>query len=205
MNKNKITFSQETKIEDINWKKHDVDYVFECTGKFNSKEKLLAHIENGAKKVIVSAPCKNADKTIVFGVNENIITKEDKIISAASCTTNCLATVTRISDEQFEEALVRHEKAFDKELEEIKTDEKELRKMILKIKKSIIEQSRQNNSTYNYAVNAIEDVRTLNRKVESFQHSVDELSQRVEQCTETFAKAIGVIQQYESNRKKLSY
>ena len=81
INKNKITFSQETKIENINWKKHDVDYVFECTGKFNSKEKLLAHIENGAKKVIVSAPCKNADKTIVFGVNENIITKEDKIIS----------------------------------------------------------------------------------------------------------------------------
>ncbi len=85
INKNKITFSQETKIEDIKWKKHYVDYVFECTGKFNSKEKLLAHIENGAKKVIVSAPCKNADKTIVFGVNENIITKEDKIISAASC------------------------------------------------------------------------------------------------------------------------
>ena len=102
INKNKITFSQETKIEDINWKKHDVDYVFECTGKFNSKEKLLAHIKNGAKKVIVSAPCKNADKTIVFGVNENIITKEDKIISAASCTTNCLAPVTSVLDENFE-------------------------------------------------------------------------------------------------------
>ena len=92
----------ETKIEDINWKKYDIDYVFECTGKFNSKEKILAHIENGAKKVIVSAPCKNADKTIVFGVNENIITKEDKIISAASCTTNCLAPVTSVLDENFE-------------------------------------------------------------------------------------------------------
>ena len=102
INKNKITFSQETKIEDINWKKHDVDYVFECTGKFNSKEKLLAHIENGAKKVIVSAPCKNADKTIVFGVNENIITKEDKIISAASCTTNCLSPVISVLDQNFE-------------------------------------------------------------------------------------------------------
>ncbi len=102
INKNKITFSQETKIEDINWKKYDIDYVFECTGKFNSKEKLLAHIEKGAKKVIVSAPCKNADKTIVFGVNENIITKEDKIISAASCTTNCLAPVTSVIDEKFE-------------------------------------------------------------------------------------------------------
>ena len=101
INKNKITFSQETKIEEINWKKYDVDYVLECTGKFNSKEKLDAHIENGAKKVIVSAPCKNADKTIVFGVNENIITKEDKIISAASCTTNCLAPVANVLNENF--------------------------------------------------------------------------------------------------------
>ena len=58
INKNKITFSQESKIEDIKWKKFGVDCVFECTGKFNSKEKLLAHINNGAKKVIVSAPCK---------------------------------------------------------------------------------------------------------------------------------------------------
>ncbi len=102
INKNKITFSQETKIENINWEKHNVDYIFECTGKFNSKEKLLAHIENGAKKVIVSAPCKNADKTIVFGVNENVITKEDKIISAASCTTNCLAPVASVLNENFE-------------------------------------------------------------------------------------------------------
>ena len=102
INKKKISFSQNSSIDEINWKKYDVDYVFECTGKFNSKEKLLAHIENGAKKVIVSAPCKNADKTIVFGVNENIITKEDKIISAASCTTNCLAPVTSVLDEKFE-------------------------------------------------------------------------------------------------------
>ena len=102
INKNKITFSQETNIENINWKKHNVDYVFECTGKFNSKEKLLAHLKNGAKKVIVSAPCKNSDKTIVFGVNENKITKEDKIISAASCTTNCLAPVVNILNESFE-------------------------------------------------------------------------------------------------------
>ncbi len=102
INKKKITFSQETKIQEINWKKYNVDYVFECTGKFNSKEKLVAHIENGAKKVIVSAPCKNADKTIVFGVNENKITKEDKIISAASCTTNCLAPVISVLNENFE-------------------------------------------------------------------------------------------------------
>ena len=102
INSTKITFSQESKIEDINWKKFDVDYVFECTGKFNSKEKLMAHINNGAKKVIVSAPCKNADKTIVFGVNENTLSKNDKIISAASCTTNCLAPVANILNESFE-------------------------------------------------------------------------------------------------------
>ena len=101
INNNKITFSQESKIEDINWKKYDVDYVFECTGKFNSKEKLKAHLKNGAKKVIVSAPCKNADKTIVFGVNENVMTKNDKIISAASCTTNCLAPIANVLNENF--------------------------------------------------------------------------------------------------------
>jgi len=102
INKNKITFSQESKIEDINWKKFEVDYVFECTGKFNSKEKLLGHIKNGVKKVIVSAPCKNADKTIVFGVNEKELTKNDQIISAASCTTNCLAPVANTLHKNFE-------------------------------------------------------------------------------------------------------
>ena len=102
INNQKITFSQESNIENINWKKFDVDYVFECTGKFNSKEKLLAHIQNGAKKVIVSAPCKKADKTIVFGVNEKDITSEDQIISAASCTTNCLAPVVLVLNENFE-------------------------------------------------------------------------------------------------------
>ena len=102
INNKKITFSQESNIENIDWKKFDVDYVFECTGKFNSKEKLLAHIQNGAKKVIVSAPCKNADKTIVFGVNEKDITSEDQIISAASCTTNCLAPVVHTLNENFE-------------------------------------------------------------------------------------------------------
>ena len=102
INNEKITFSQESNIENIDWKKFDVDYVFECTGKFNSKEKLLAHIKNGAKKVIVSAPCKNADKTIVFGVNEKDITSNDQIISAASCTTNCLAPVVHTLNENFE-------------------------------------------------------------------------------------------------------
>ena len=101
VNNNKITFSQESKLEKINWKKFKVDYVFECTGKFNSKNQLMRHINNGAKKVIVSAPCKNSDKTIVFGVNENILTKNDKIISAASCTTNCLGPVAKVLNENF--------------------------------------------------------------------------------------------------------
>ena len=102
INKNKITFSQETDLNNINWKKYDVDYVFECTGKFNSKDKLEPHLNNGAKKVIVSAPCKNADKTIVYGVNELELKKSDKIISAASCTTNCLAPVAHVLNENFE-------------------------------------------------------------------------------------------------------
>ena len=102
INKNKISFGQETNLNNINWKKFDVDYVFECTGKFNSKDKLLPHLNNGAKKVIVSAPCKNADKTIVFGVNETELKKDDNIISAASCTTNCLAPVANILNENFE-------------------------------------------------------------------------------------------------------
>ena len=66
INKEKISYTQHSTINDIKWKKYGVDYVFECTGKFNSKDQLLPHIENGVKKVIVSAPCKMADKTIVL-------------------------------------------------------------------------------------------------------------------------------------------
>ena len=101
INKNKISFSQETDLNKINWKRFGVDYVFECTGKFNSREKLEPHLKNGAKKVIVSAPCKKADKTIVFGVNETKLKKDDKIISAASCTTNCLAPVAHVLNQNF--------------------------------------------------------------------------------------------------------
>jgi len=78
-----------------------VDIVLECTGKYNSKEKSILHIKNGAKKVIVSAPCKNADKTIVYGVNHKSINKNDIIISAASCTTNCLVPVAFIINKEF--------------------------------------------------------------------------------------------------------
>ena len=119
INKNKITFSQETDLNKINWKKFDVDYVFECTGKFNSKDKLETHLHNGAKKVIVSAPCKNADKTIVFGINEAELKNNDKIISAASCTTNCLAPVAYVLNENFE-----IEKGFMTTIHAITTDQR---------------------------------------------------------------------------------
>ncbi len=102
INGNKITYSQENNLSDIYWKKYNVDIVLECTGKFNSKDKLISHIKNGAKKVIVSAPCKNADKTIVYGVNHKNISNKDKIISAASCTTNCLAPVVYVLNNNFE-------------------------------------------------------------------------------------------------------
>ncbi len=102
INKNKISFSQKTELSKINWKKHGVDIVLECTGKFNSKEKCIQHIKNGAKKVIVSAPCKGADKTIVYGVNHKSINKDDLIISASSCTTNCLAPLASVINKEFE-------------------------------------------------------------------------------------------------------
>ena len=101
INGKKITFSQHSNLNDIRWNKFDVDYVLECTGKFNSKEKLNPHLKNGAKKVIVSAPCIKADKTIVYGVNHKSIKKSDLIISAASCTTNCLAPVLYILNKEF--------------------------------------------------------------------------------------------------------
>ena len=107
INKKKIYFSQETELNKIDWKKNDVDIVLECTGKNNSKEKSFQHIKNGAKKIIVSAPCKNADKTIVFGVNHKSVSKKDLVISSASCTTNCLAPVAYVLNEKF-----KIEKAF---------------------------------------------------------------------------------------------
>ena len=78
-----------------------MDIVFECTGRFNSKEKLLPHLKKWRKKVIVSAPCKNADKTVVFGVNEAQINKTDRVISQPSCTTNCLAPVAHVLNNNF--------------------------------------------------------------------------------------------------------
>ncbi|HNW86390.1 MAG TPA: type I glyceraldehyde-3-phosphate dehydrogenase, partial [Candidatus Limiplasma sp.] len=83
------------------WGKLDVDVVLECTGFYTSKDKSQAHIDAGAKKVVISAPAGNDLKTIVFSVNEDTLTPEDKIISAASCTTNCLAPMAKTLNDTY--------------------------------------------------------------------------------------------------------
>ncbi len=82
--------------EELPWGEMNVDIALECTGIFADKEKASAHLKAGAKRVIVSAPAKNADKTIVYGVNHDTLTSEDRVISNASCTTNCLAPVAKV-------------------------------------------------------------------------------------------------------------
>ena len=100
VNGKKIDMIHETEISKIDWKKYKVDVVLECTGKFNTKEKSAQHIKSGAKKVVVSAPCKNTIN-IIFGVNEKSLKSGDQVISAASCTTNCLAPVVKVLNENF--------------------------------------------------------------------------------------------------------
>ncbi len=85
----------EKDANDLPWGELDVDVVLECTGFYCSKEKSMAHINAGAKKVVISAPAGNDLPTVVFSVNENILTKDDTVISAASCTTNCLAPMAK--------------------------------------------------------------------------------------------------------------
>ena len=80
--------------EDLPWS--DVDIVVECTGIFKSKEQCQAHLDNGSKRVLISAPGKDADKTVVYGVNDDTLTKDDIVVSNASCTTNCLAPVVKV-------------------------------------------------------------------------------------------------------------
>ena len=90
-----ITIYAMPKAQDLPWKALDVDVVLECTGFYCSKAKSQAHIDAGAKKVVISAPAGNDLPTIVFSVNEGTLTKDDTIISAASCTTNCLAPMAK--------------------------------------------------------------------------------------------------------------
>ena len=100
INEKKISMIHEAEISKIDWKKYKVDIVLECTGKFNTKEKSFQHIKSGAKKVLVSAPCKGA-MNIIFGVNEKSLKNSDQVISAASCTTNCLAPVAKVINDNF--------------------------------------------------------------------------------------------------------
>ncbi|MBQ2971162.1 MAG: type I glyceraldehyde-3-phosphate dehydrogenase [Ruminococcus sp.] len=90
-----ITIYKEPDANNIPWGELGVDVVLECTGFYCSKEKSMAHINAGAKKVVISAPAGNDLKTVVFSVNEGILTADDQIISAASCTTNCLAPMAK--------------------------------------------------------------------------------------------------------------
>ncbi len=90
-----IKIYAEKDAKDLPWGEIGVDVVLECTGFYTTKEKAGAHIDAGAKKVVISAPAGKDLPTVVFGVNENVLTKEDKIISAASCTTNCLAPMAK--------------------------------------------------------------------------------------------------------------
>lgn len=97
----KIKIYSEMDPNNLPWKDLDIDIVMECTGVFTDKEKAMAHINAGAKKVIISAPAKGDLKTIVYNVNEKTLDGSEQVISAASCTTNCLAPVLRILDYYF--------------------------------------------------------------------------------------------------------
>ena len=101
VNKRRIKVFKEMEPSNIPWGSLDIDVVLECTGKFTSKEKAMLHIDSGAKKVLISAPGKGDMKTVVYNVNDDILTAEDTIVSAASCTTNCLAPVLKVLDEKF--------------------------------------------------------------------------------------------------------
>ncbi|TVY12184.1 type I glyceraldehyde-3-phosphate dehydrogenase [Candidatus Phytoplasma pini] len=97
----RILIFQEKNPQDLPWKDLEIDIVLECTGFFTSEEKARLHLKSGAKKVLISAPATGNIKTIVYNVNDNILTKEDKIISGASCTTNCLAPIVKVLHDNF--------------------------------------------------------------------------------------------------------
>ena len=99
VNGKEIEIYKEADASKLPWGDLDVDVVLECTGFYTSKEKASAHITAGAKKVVISAPAGNDLPTIVYSVNENTLTADDKIISAASCTTNCLAPMAKALNE----------------------------------------------------------------------------------------------------------
>ena len=94
-----ILWTEERDIEQLKW--HGVDVVLECTGAYNNGLKCLNHTLNGAKKVVISAPAADVKRTVVYGVNHQDITRSENIVSNASCTTNCLAPLVKVLDEQF--------------------------------------------------------------------------------------------------------
>ena len=99
--KHKIRIFKETDPINLPWKELKIDQVFECTGHFTEKEKAMSHIKAGAKHVIISAPGKGEMKTIVYNVNHKLLNGDEQVISAASCTTNCLAPLVKILDDNF--------------------------------------------------------------------------------------------------------
>lgn len=101
VNGNEILTSSIKEPENCNWKELEVDLVIDCTGKFNDAEKAQAHIKAGAKKVLLSAPGKGDLKTIVYNVNHEILDGTETVVSAASCTTNCLAPLAKVLNDVF--------------------------------------------------------------------------------------------------------
>jgi glyceraldehyde 3-phosphate dehydrogenase len=101
VNGNEIQTSSIKEPENCNWKELDIDLVIDCTGKFNDREKAEAHIKAGAKKVLLSAPGKGDLKTVVFNVNHEILDGTETVVSAASCTTNCLAPLAKVLNDVF--------------------------------------------------------------------------------------------------------
>ena len=91
----KVRMTHERIPAQVDWASMGIDVLMECSGRFRSRESVQAHFDAGAKSVLISAPGDNVDKTIVYGVNEDILTAEDKIVSCASCTTNCLAPLAK--------------------------------------------------------------------------------------------------------------
>jgi len=100
-NKKRIKVYQEKDPSNLPWKELNIDLVLECTGLFTKKDDAYKHIEAGAKKVLISAPAKGDLKTIVFNVNDDILDGSEEVVSAASCTTNCLAPVLKVLNDNF--------------------------------------------------------------------------------------------------------
>jgi glyceraldehyde 3-phosphate dehydrogenase len=131
INGNRVQILNNRNPKELPWKELNIDIVIEATGKFNSREKAALHIEAGAKKVILTAPGKNEDVTIVMGVNESALNiEEHEIISNASCTTNCLAPVVKVLEEQFgiENGLMTTVHAYTNDQKNIDNPHKDLRR-----------------------------------------------------------------------------